>query len=73
MVANAAIADELRQHQIKYWNSLLNHKFIFEMAANSLAAEKFAFYLRQDHMFLKEFCIFLLNAKQNSIDQRLMT
>lgn len=73
MVANAAMADERRQHQIKYWNSLQNHKFIFEMAANSLAAEKFAIYLRQGHMFLKEFCIFLLNAKQNSIDQKLMT
>jgi thiaminase (transcriptional activator TenA) len=73
MVANGAMADELRRHHIKYWNSLLNHKFIFEMAADSLAAEKFAFYLRQDQIFLKEFCIFLLNAKQNSIDQKLMT
>jgi hypothetical protein len=26
MVANAAMADELRQHHIKYWNSFLNYE-----------------------------------------------
>jgi thiaminase (transcriptional activator TenA) len=73
MVATAALADELKQHNIKYWNDLLNHKFILEMADDSLPIEKFAFYLRQDHIFLKEFCTFLLSAKQKSIDQKLMT
>jgi thiaminase/transcriptional activator TenA len=43
------------------------------MAADSLPIEKFAFYLQQDHIFLKEFCTFLLTAKQKSIDQKLMT
>jgi thiaminase len=62
MVA-AASADELKQHHIKYWNDLLNHKFILEMAADSLPTEKFTFYLRQDHIFLKEFCAYLLIAK----------
>jgi thiaminase/transcriptional activator TenA len=42
------------------------------MSADSLPIEKFAFYLRQDHIFLKEFCAFLLTAKQKSIDQKLM-
>jgi thiaminase/transcriptional activator TenA len=71
MTANAALADELRRRHAKHWDRLLNHNFILEMAADSLPADKFAFYLRQDHMFLKEFCAFLLNAKQNSTDQKL--
>ena len=64
-------ADEIKQHNIRYWNDLLNHKFILEMAADSLPTEKFAFYLRQDQIFLKEFCAFLLIAKQKSSDQKL--
>jgi thiaminase (transcriptional activator TenA) len=70
MVATIS-ADELKQHHIKYWDDLLNHKFILEMAADSLPIEKFVFYLRQDHIFLKEFCTFLLIAKQKSSDQEL--
>jgi thiaminase len=42
MVATAALADELKQHNIKYWNDLLNYKFILEMADDSLPIEKFA-------------------------------
>ncbi len=70
MVATVS-ADELKQHNIKYWDDLLNHKFILEMAADSLPIEKFVFYLRQDRIFLKEFCTFLLIAKQKSSDQKL--
>jgi thiaminase (transcriptional activator TenA) len=70
MVATVS-ADELKQHYIKYWNDLLSHKFILEMAADSLPIEKFSFYLRQDQIFLKEFCAFLLIAKQKSSDQEL--
>jgi thiaminase/transcriptional activator TenA len=70
MVA-ADSADELRQYHIKYWNDLLSHKFILEMAADSLPTEKFASYLRQDHVFLKEYCAFLLIARQKSTDQKL--
>lgn len=43
-------ADELKQHDIKYWNDLLSHNFILEMAVDSLPIEKFVFYLRQDHI-----------------------
>lgn len=64
-------ADEIKQYNIKYWNDLLNHKFILEMAADSLPTGKFASYLRQDHIFLKEFCAILLTAKQKSSDQKL--
>src|SRR5918992_1935159 len=70
MVATVS-ADEIKQHNIKYWNDLISHKFILEMADDSLPTEKFAFYLRQDHIFLKEFCAFLLAAKQKSSDQKL--
>jgi thiaminase/transcriptional activator TenA len=70
MVATVSV-DEIKQHNIKRWNNLLNHKFILEMAADSLPIEKFVFYLRQDHIFLKEFCAFLLTAKQKSSDQKL--
>ena len=64
-------ADELKQYHVKYWNDLLNHKFILEMAVDSLPIEKFAFYLRQDHVFLKEFCASLLIARQKSTDEKL--
>jgi thiaminase/transcriptional activator TenA len=70
MVATIS-ANALKQHNIKYWNDLLSHKFILEMAADSLPIEKFVFYLRQDHIFLKEFCTFLLIAKQKCSDQEL--
>lgn len=70
MVATVS-ADELKQHNIKYWNDLLSHKFILEMAADSLPIEKFTFYLRQDHIFLGEFCASLLIAKQKSSDQEI--
>jgi thiaminase/transcriptional activator TenA len=70
-MATADPADELKKYHAKYWNDLLSHKFILEMAADSLPIEKFAFYLRQDHVFLKEFCAFLLIARQKSTDQKL--
>jgi thiaminase/transcriptional activator TenA len=70
MVATVS-ADEIKQYNIKYWNDLISHKFILEMADDSLPIEKFVFYLRQDHIFLKEFCVFLLSAKQKSSDQKL--
>jgi thiaminase/transcriptional activator TenA len=64
-------ADDLKQYHIKYWNDLLNHRFILEMGNSSLPIEKFTFYLIQDHVFLKEFCSFLLIARQKSNDQQL--
>jgi thiaminase/transcriptional activator TenA len=40
-----------------------NNKFIAEMTDDSLPIDKFIFYLKQDHIFLKEFCSFLENAR----------
>jgi thiaminase/transcriptional activator TenA len=59
-------AESLKQKYIKQWEAILNHKFIIEMGNDSLPLDKFVFYLKQDHIFLKEFCCFLLNAKQKA-------
>jgi thiaminase/transcriptional activator TenA len=60
------IAENLKQSCIAEWNLLLNYssnKFIAEMASETLPIEKFIFYLKQDHAFLKEFCSFLLKLR----------
>lgn len=59
-------AEYLKQSCIAEWNLLLNYnsnKFIAEMATESLPVERFIFYLKQDHAFLKEFCYFLLKLR----------
>jgi thiaminase/transcriptional activator TenA len=59
------MAEILRQRCSAKWNLLLNYesnKFIAEMKDGSLPIDKFIFYLKQDHIFLKEFCSFLANA-----------
>jgi thiaminase/transcriptional activator TenA len=59
-------AEILRQRCFAKWNLLLNYesnKFIAEMTDDSLPIDKFIFYLKQDHVFLKEFCSFLANAR----------
>lgn len=68
MVARSysSIAEILRQRCSAKWNLLLNYgnnKFIAEMTDDSLPIDKFIFYLKQDHIFLKEFCSFLANAR----------
>jgi thiaminase/transcriptional activator TenA len=57
-------SNKFKQEFIGQWNLLLNHRFITEMGDGLLPLNKFAFYLEQDHIFLKEFCVFLLNAKE---------
>jgi thiaminase (transcriptional activator TenA) len=56
----------LKQHSIETWNRILNHSFITEISMNVLPLDKFTFYLKQDNIFLKEFCSFLQIAKQKS-------
>ncbi len=56
--------DELKLNAIEIWNNILNHKFINEISMDTLPLNTFVFYLRQDHIFLKEFCNFLRNAKE---------
>ena len=62
----SSMAEILRQRCSAKWNLLLNYennKFIAEMTDDSLPIDKFIFYLKQDHIFLKEFCSFLANAR----------
>ncbi|HEX6281047.1 MAG TPA: hypothetical protein VFZ67_02355 [Nitrososphaera sp.] len=68
MVARSysSMAEILRQRCSAKWNLLLNYennKFIAEMTDDSLPIDKFIFYLKQDHIFLKEYCSFLANAR----------
>ncbi len=63
---SSIIAENLKQHCIAEWNMLLNYnsnKFIAEVATDTLPVERFIFYLKQDHAFLKEFCYFLLKLR----------
>ena len=63
---SSIVVEKLKQHCIAEWNLLLdynNNRFIAEMTNDSLPAEKFIFYLKQDHAFLKEFCSFLLRLR----------
>jgi thiaminase (transcriptional activator TenA) len=59
-------SDVLKQHSIETWNRILNHDFITEISMDVLPLDKFTFYLKQDNIFLKEFCKFLQIAKQKS-------
>jgi thiaminase/transcriptional activator TenA len=62
-VSSSIAVEKLKQTCIAEWNLLVdynNNKFIAEMANDSLPVQKFIFYLKQDHAFLKEFCSFLL-------------
>src|ERR671923_3063516 len=58
--------DVLKQHSIETWNRILNHSFITEISIDVLLLDKFTFYLKQDNIFLQEFCNFLQVAKQKS-------
>jgi thiaminase (transcriptional activator TenA) len=59
-------ADELKQSSIDTWQGIINHRFLVEIYNDILPVDKFIFYLKQDQIFLKEFCRFLDVAKQKS-------
>ena len=61
-------ADDLKQSCIDTWNKILNHIFLIEISTNALPIDKFIFYLKQDLIFLIEFCNFLQAVKQKSHD-----
>jgi thiaminase/transcriptional activator TenA len=61
-------ADDLKQSCIDTWNKILNHTFLIEISTNALPIDKFVFYLKQDLIFLIEFCNFLQAVKQKSHD-----
>lgn len=59
-------ADELKLSSMELWQQILNHKFIMEIYNGILPIDKFVFYIKQDQIFLEEFCRFLSVAKQKS-------
>jgi thiaminase/transcriptional activator TenA len=64
-------AEDLKQSCIGNWNKILNHTFLIEISTNALPIDKFIFYLKQDRIFLIEFCSFLQALKQKSDDVNL--
>ena len=64
----ATFADELKLSVTETWKKILNHKFINEIYNDTLPIDKFIFYLKQDQIFLDEFCRFLRMVKQKSDD-----
>lgn len=57
-----SFSEELKHNNIDTWNKILNHKFITEIAENTLPKFKFTFYLKQDKIFLRAFCDLLTTA-----------
>ena len=64
VVSNVSFSDELKSINIDKWNKILSHKFIIEIAEDTLPIDKFVFYLKQDQIFLNSFCD-LLAAPQD--------
>ena len=60
----------LRSNASHIWEQEQRHPFVTGIGDGSLALEKFQFYMRQDYIFLIEFCrvISLAVAKARSID-----
>lgn len=53
-------AEECRRAAAPVWEKTLEHRFLRELAAGTLAKEKFRFYLEQDLLYLREFSRLLL-------------
>jgi thiaminase (transcriptional activator TenA) len=64
-------ADALKQHSIKIWQKILNHRFVIELYNDTLPLNKFLFYLEQDYYFLEEFSKFLQSAKQKTVNDKM--
>ncbi len=64
-------ADEIKQHSIKRWQNILDHKFVIELSKGILDMNKFLFYLEQDHYFLQVFSRFLRSAEQKTTDYQM--
>lgn len=49
-------SDLLRREADRIWQVIFRHPFILELSDGTLPIEKFKFYIRQDYIFLHEFC-----------------
>lgn len=69
MGTEASICDELRSACAGIWDGLHNHPFLRELAAGSLAPEKFRFFLEQDNFYLEEYARTLAMGAAKSRDE----
>ena len=70
VVPNVSFSDELKSINIDKWNKILSHKFIIEIAEDTLPIDKFVFYLKQDQIFLNSFCDLLAAAARFTYDKQ---
>lgn len=56
MNSNKQFSEELKNSCSETWNKILHHRFILEIQQDILSIDKFIFYLKQDQIFLNEFC-----------------
>ena len=56
MASNKPFSEELKYICSDTWNKILHHRFIIEIQQDILPLDKFIFYLKQDQIFLYEFC-----------------
>ncbi len=56
MISSKPFSDELKHCCSETWNKILYHRFILEIQQNILPLNKFIYYLKQDQIFLIEFC-----------------
>ena len=65
-----SFTEELKSTNIDRWNKILSHKFIIELAEDTLPIGKFVFYLKQDQIFLNAFCDLLAAAARITYDKQ---
>jgi thiaminase len=66
-----SFVDDLKEYSIKTWQEILDHRFIKELANDTLPTKKFVFYLNQDRYFIEGFSKFLHSAKLATHDNEM--
>jgi Putative transcription activator len=68
----SSICDRMRADSAAIWNGLHAHPFIQELAAGTLAPEKFRFFLEQDDLYLEDYarCLAMGVAKSRDDEER---
>jgi thiaminase/transcriptional activator TenA len=69
MSAEGSICDEMRAGCADIWDGLHAHPFLRELAAGTLALEKFRFFLEQDNFYLVDYARCLAMGAAKSQDE----